>query len=69
MLQRISQAIARLHGIRLSSRAFLLAVVCALPLAALAKNVIQQENAKTAGVTTQWLISDASYAANREIEG
>jgi len=38
-------------------------------LPALAQNVVQQENAKTVGVTSQWFISDANYAANREIEG
>jgi hypothetical protein len=34
-------------------------------------NVIQYENAKTAaqGVTADWLISDANYANNNEIEG
>jgi hypothetical protein len=34
-------------------------------------NVIERENAKTAlqGVTTDWIIADEAYAANREIEG
>ncbi|MFM9883539.1 MAG: N,N-dimethylformamidase beta subunit family domain-containing protein, partial [Burkholderiales bacterium] len=50
-------------------RAGILAFLAALTLSARAQNVIQIENAKTAGVTTQWRIPDASYASNQEIEG
>ncbi|MEN3364165.1 MAG: hypothetical protein V7606_1439 [Burkholderiales bacterium] len=32
-------------------------------------DVIRRENAKTQGVTADWLIADQDYAANREIEG
>jgi len=46
-----------------------LAALAAITLPAWGQNAIQIENAKTAGVTTQWLIPDASYASNQEIEG
>jgi hypothetical protein len=43
--------------------------MAALTLPVLAQNVIQIENAKTAGVTPEWQIPDANYASNQEIEG
>ncbi|MBL8346456.1 MAG: putative Ig domain-containing protein, partial [Rubrivivax sp.] len=47
----------------------ILTLAGALALPATAQNVIQSENAKSAGVTTAWQIPDASYASNQEIEG
>lgn len=48
---------------------WLLAIVAGAAPSSFAQNVAQSENAKTAGVSAQWFISDASYASNAEIEG
>ncbi|MFM9882537.1 MAG: N,N-dimethylformamidase beta subunit family domain-containing protein [Burkholderiales bacterium] len=57
------------HRVARRLRAGALAVLAFLTLPAVAQNVIQIENAKTAGVTTEWQIPDANYASNQEIEG
>jgi len=58
----------RLRGAPIVRACVLLCLALATGLAA-AQNAVQIENARTNGVTPQWLIADADYAANAEIEG